>query len=241
MEVKSHPFTLPFVKKELVAKDTFAFYFDRSKENWEFHPGQYIRMILPQDNPDDRGTMRYFTISSSPLDKTYLRITTKVMQSTFKYTLDSLQPGQEVSFFGPSGAFYLQEQEKSHVLLAGGIGMTPFVSMIEYVGLKNLDLDITFMVSFSTKEELVYFEELSKIASLHKNIKVIYSVSHSDENWKGETGRITEDLIKKYVPDISKPLYYIVGPPPMVEATVDLVGNMGIAEDRILQEHFSGY
>lgn len=230
MLTKPHPFTLPFVKKESVAKDTFAFYFDRSEENWEFHPGQYIRMMLPIENPDDRGTMRYFTISSSPLDKQYLRVITKVIQSSFKKTLDSLHVGQEVAFFGPNGAFYLKEEEPAHVFLGGGMGITPFISILEYAAAKKLQNDLTLLVSFSHPDEMIFYDHLSKISNEHPNIHVVYT-----------TERISSELIKKHVADITKPLYYITGPPLMVDAMVKMVGEMGISEDRILQEHFSGY
>lgn len=230
MKIKAHPFTLPFVKKEAVAKDTFAFYFDRSRESWDFHPGQYIQMRLPIENPDDRGTMRYFTISSSPLDKQYLRVITKVIQSSFKMTLDSLRPRDPVSFFGPNGTFYLHEEEPSHAFLAGGMGITPFISMLEYAAAKKLQQDLTLLVSFSKAEERVFFDQLTQISNEHQNIHVVYA-----------TERISPELIKKHIADSSKPLYYITGPPPMVDAMVKMVGEMGISENRILQEHFSGY
>lgn len=241
MSTSSHFFSLPFIKKEQIAKDTFSFYFDRSKENWDFHPGQYIQMMLPNEKSDDRGTMRYFTISSSPFED-YLRINTKVMQSTFKMQLASLKKGQEVSFYGPSGDFYLQEKEHDHVFLAGGIGINPFISMFEYAAAKNLQTQMTLLAAFSKPDELLFFDELTQIGKEHRNMKVIYTVTKPQGTaWKGETGRITEERIRKHIPDVQKQLYYIVGPPRMVEATVALVNEMGIPEDHILQEHFSGY
>lgn len=243
MNIKAHAFTLPFVKKELVAKDTFAFYFDRSKEQWDFHPGQYVRMMLPHENPDDRGTMRYFTISSSPLDTQYLRITTEVIQSSFKKHMFDLKKGQEVSFFGPNGEFYFLEQEKGvHVFLAGGIGITPFLSMIEYAVAKNITTPIYLFDAFSTVEEMIFYDHLKEISKQHPNIHIIFTISHPDgSDWKGDTGRISEGLLKKYLQDVSIPLYYMVGPPPMVEASVKMVEELGVPEERILQEHFSGY
>lgn len=242
MYTKSHTFSLPFVKKKQLAKETFAFYFDRSKQNWDFHPGQYIQMMLSIENPDDRGTMHYFTISSSPTDKKYLRIITKVIQSTFKKTLVGLQPGQDVSFVGPNGEFFLQEENPSHVFLAGGIGMTPFMSMIEYAAAKNLQNSITLFASFSVPEEIIYFDQLAQISNAHQNINVVYTITRPENtSWNGETGRISKELVSKNVSDVKAPLYYIVGPPPMVDATVAMVGEMGIPEEKIFQEHFSGY
>jgi ferredoxin-NADP reductase len=160
-------------------------------------------MMLPIENPDDRGTMRYFTISSSPLDKKYLRVITKVIQSSFKMTLDSLKPGDPVSFFGPNGTFYLYEEEPSHVFLAGGVGMTPFISMIQYAAAKNLQNQLTLLVSFVTPQNFIFFDELSQISKEHQNIHVVYT-----------TERISPELLKKNIPSVTKPLYYITGPPP---------------------------
>lgn len=242
MYSKPHSFTLPFIKKETLATDTFAFYFERTKESWDFHPGQYIQMRLPEKSADERGTMRYFTIASSPLEKQYLRINTKVIQSTFKLTLDSLKKGQGVSFYGPSGDFYLQEQESSHVFLAGGIGINPFISMLEYAVAKNIQAEMTLFAAFSKPDEIIFFDELININNTHENLSVIYTITHPEGTvWKGETGRISENLLRKNILNVKKPLYYITGPPSMVDATVLLLGKMSISEDRILQEHFSGY
>ncbi len=230
MYTKPHSFVLPFSHKEQIAKDTFAFYFERTKEDWDFYPGQYIQMMLPIEHPDDRGTMRYFTISSSPLDKQYLRINTKVIQSTFKKTLASLKKGQEVSFYGPSGDFYFQEKEPSHVFLAGGIGINPFISMLEYAAAKKITNQMRLLVSFSDRKDFIHYDQLSQMSNDHPHINIVYTPE-----------RISPELIQKYITQLEKPIYYIVGPPPMVEATVTMLEEMKVSENRILQEHFSGY
>lgn len=238
-------FTLPFVKKEQLNADTYSFYFDRTKHEFEFDPGQYMRMILPHDSPDDRGTSRFFTIASSPLQKDFLMHTTKIIKSSFKQTLNSLQPGQEVQYWGPTGKFVLQEDSpRPLVFIAGGVGITPYHSMLIFAAQKNLTLPLTLFVSFSIPEEIIYYDELTAIAKEHTNIKVIYTLTRPQESklpWSGETGRVSEELIKKYIDTVSECTYYVSGPPPMVDGTDTLLKDMKISEEQIILEKFTGY
>lgn len=240
----TNKFTLPFIKKEQVAKDTFSFFFDRSKFEFEYVPGQYIRMILPNDHPDDRGTSRFFTVASSPHLTDHIMITTKVIQSTFKYSLHDLTPGTEIQFYGPLGSFVLDVNEKAqHIYLAGGIGLTPYHSMLTYSAEKNLEIPQTLFVSFSTREEMVFYDELTHLKEKNKFLNAIYTISHPEnsDGWSGETGRVSEAMIRKYVSLTGKEIYYISGPPAMVDATQGMVSKMGIDEEHIRIEHFSGY
>lgn len=242
MGTKPESFYLPFVKKEKIAKDTYSFYFDSAKQNFSFLAGQYVDMILPIKNPDYRGSERSFTIASSPLNKKYLMITTKIMKSSFKKALVSLKPDQAVEFNGPWGEFVFKEEETfPRVFLAGGIGITPFHSTIAYAHSKILSIPITLFVSFSRWEDVVFYKELSDISKENPNVKIIYTITHPDPQWKGETGRISEGLMKKYVLDISDPRYYIVGPPNMVADMEEIVVKMGVPSEKIFIENFSGY
>ena len=243
--VQPKEFYFPFVKKEKLARDTYSFYFDPAERGFNFLPGQYVRMTLDIKNVDSRGSSRSFTISSSPLEKDHIAITTKIIESSFKKRMLKLAAGEKVKFFGPMGGFVLDEKEKGQrVFLAGGIGITPFHSMITYSHKKKLSIPITLIVSFSSVEDLVFYKELSDIAKENPYIKIIYTVSHpeeSDKPWNGEIGRVSEDLIKKYVPSFLNPLYYIVGPPKMVAAIEEVVKNMGVRNEKIFIENFTGY
>lgn len=236
-------FVLPFLHKVQVAKDTYSFFFDRTKHDFSFIPGHYIRITLPHENQDDRGSTRLFSLVTSPNNTKELAITTRVLQSSFKHALANLIPGTEVQFFGPMGRFLLDETISSPlVFLAGGIGLTPFHAMLTYANEKNLQNNITFIVSFSTVEEVAYKEEFEQIAQRHPNIKIIYTVTQSStSSWQGETGRISAEMIKKYVQNVLQPLYYIVGPPKMAEAMEGIVKEMGVPMEQIKKEQFVGY
>jgi ferredoxin-NADP reductase len=220
---------LSFAKKEKIAKDTYSFYF--FKKEFSYLPGQYIRMVLPHESPDDRGTSRFFTISSSPHEKDYVIITVKIIQSSFKNALIELKPGARVKIFGPLGNFILHDDEQEPlVFLSGGMGVTPFRSMLSYAAAKNMKLPLVLLASFSNHEEKIFHDELMMINREHKNMEVIYSNT-----------RISEDLLRKYIPDLSQPKYYLVGPPAMVEATRELLESLNIDEEKILTESFTGY
>src|SRR5438105_2307349 len=107
----SFQFSFPLLKKEQIAPDTYSYYFDRKHTNFDFFPGQYVRITLPIIATDGRGASRFFTIASSPLEKNYIMITTKRGQSDFKNALANLPTGQSINMFGPIGGFYLRDDE----------------------------------------------------------------------------------------------------------------------------------
>lgn len=227
----ANEFTLPFIKKEEIAKNTYKFYFGRGEKTFDFLPGQYVRMIVPHDNPDDRGTSRFFTISSSPLETDFLIITAKIIKSSFKNALLNLPSGAPIKIFGPLGTLVLRDDEKGPlVFLSGGMGITPFHSMLSYAATKNMKVPLTLFSSFSKNEERIFYEELTQISKQHPAINVIYS-----------DDRISENLLRKYIADVSKPIYYLTGPSAMVEATRELLMSLNIDEEKILTETFTGY
>lgn len=227
---KAISFTLPFIKKEKVAKDTYTFYFKRDKKLFDFEPGQYVRMSLPHD-ADERGTTRYFTISSSPLNKEYLTITTKIIKSTFKKILFDLEEGTEVNFFGPMGWFLLPKDEKEEkVFIAGGIGVTPFHSLLTTLAEEKLPAAVTLLATFSSDEDAIFFNELTEVTKKNQDISVVYSFS-----------RISDETIKKHISDLYKSVFYIVGSEEMVATTKKVLVDLGVDEEKIQTEDFTGY
>lgn len=235
-------FTLPFLRKEQVAQDMYSFFFDRTvKKDFDFIAGQYIRMFLPHSSPDDRGTSRYFTIASSPTENDYLMITTKVVQSSFKKTLFNLKEGDIVEFFGPSGSYVLDNSQRPHIFLSGGMGITPFRSMLTFASDKTFPIPITLIASFPKEETMVFYEELQAIANKSSKFKVVFSLTQPGKNWEGERGRITDNLLDRYLKRKGNETFYVAGPDAMVDNTRELLVNMGIDVEAINVEYFSGY
>lgn len=221
-------FSLNFIKKEKIAKDVFAFYFER--KNFNFLAGQYIHLYLSVGNEKGRGNSRMFTISSSPLEKDFIFIAVKKGKSLFKKSLFELVPQTSVKFYGPSGSLVLNKIRSPYVFLSMGIGITPFRSIIKYVTQKKLNIQITLIASFATKQDFCFYEELMNISKVHSSIKIIYSLS-----------RINVTRIKKYIDNTNKYLYFIVGSPSAVSDLEGVVSGMGVADEKIFIEDFEGY
>src|SRR5258706_9842318 len=216
---------LPFVKKEQIAKSTWSFYFAR--DNYPgFFPGQYnIVTIIPDLNKNTPNLSHEFTICSSPSEMNNIMITTKIekKRSKFKEILFRLKPDAEVQFEGPKGGFYLRAEDKtSRVFISGGIGITPFHSMINFAHEKKLKIPITLFASFSTKEEMIFFEELNEISNRNDYIKTVFLKE-----------RISEELIKKYAKDFQTPIFMLAGPPKMIDDITPILRSIGVEEENI--------
>ena len=156
--MKAAKFELKFLKKEKVGENIFSFYFDTFATGFDFIPGQYIKIYLDITKVDDRGSSRYFTISSSPTDKGFITITTKIVKSSFKKALGNLRSGDLVKIFGPIGYFDFDiKNKKNKLFLAGGMGITPYHSVLRYLNDKKLKIPIALIASFPTKKEVIFY------------------------------------------------------------------------------------
>lgn len=238
---------LKFVEKKDEAEGTKSFIFEPERPI-KYIAGQYYYFTLPKLNyPDPRGETRHFTLSSSPTEGNNIMITTRVRQeSGYKKTLNELKPGDVIEGEGPNGSFVLNGSETAQqVFLAGGIGITPFRSMIKYVVDKKVATPIHLIYSNSTVEQITFrkeFEELSKLGL--PNLKIDMTVSkpeESREKWSGIVGRIDENLVAKLAGSYIKPVYWLCGPPPMVDALEITLSKMKIPGGQIVLEKFTGY
>lgn len=230
------------VKKEKNSSDAWDFYF-RKPKSFQFEAGQYIKMWMEIKHPDDRGVTRYFTLSASPTEE-HLRITTRILKSTFKLALADVKIGDKVKMRGPWGDFILPQENKnsSLVFIAGGIGMTPYRSILKYVFDSGIKRNITLFVSYKTEDQILFREELEKISSENPHIKIITTITDENEkNWEGERGRITPDVLKRHLDSLKDNLYYIAGPDPLVEGVKKLLLSAGVVQDMILEDGFPGY
>lgn len=231
-------FTLSFIGKKKESSDAFTFYFEKPND-FNFIPGQYIKMILNIKNPDERGNSRFFSISALPKEP-HLSITTRIIQSSFKKTIIRLKKGDKVNVRGPYGSFTLDETEtRPLVFLTGGIGITPFRSMFIYAFYKKLKIKMTLFASYSNLQDAIFYEELRSIAE--GNFKFIVTITRPDPGWKGEAGRIDIEKIKKHIVNPQECVYYIAGPQSMVENLTEIVKSMGISGDQLKTENFPGY
>lgn len=190
-----------------------------------------MEWTLPHPHTDLRGNRRYFTIASSPTEKDIMigiRISTP--GSSFKRKLSNLQSADTLVASQIAGDFILPDDPaKKLVFLAGGIGITPFRSMVKYLLDTSRKLDIILIYAAKNEGEFVY-KELFDEAVKKLGIKVYY-----------KTGRIDAGFIQKEVTDYHERLFYISGPPAMVSSLNHLLKSINISSSHIKTDFFSGY
>jgi len=225
-----------------LSPDIAGFVFEK-QPGFTFEPGQFLQWTLPHQNPDNRGINRYFTISASPTES-FLMLTTRFSQngSTFKKALQSLEPGKMIAADNLEGNFTLpQDQNQPCVFLAGGIGITPFRSMIKYLIDRNEQRAITLLYSAKSAQDFV-FKDLFDEAKEKINLKVVYLISeNAPANWPGRTGFIDFKLIQEEVPQCLRNLFYISGPKSMVGSFTKTLKDNGVDASKIKHDFFPGY
>lgn len=226
-------YTVSLKKVEQLTPSVSAFFFEKP-DGFIFLPGQYITVqVLDAHYPYD------FTISSSPLDNEYLMVITNNSTTEYKQKLFSLKTGNTVSISGPFGGFYLRETDASQkVLLSGGLGITPYLSMTRFYAQKKLTFPLMVIATFPTKNDIVLHDELISLEKENQHIKITVSVTREEGSWDGHTGRITESLLTELLPNLHAPIFYICGSPRMVEATEDLLLSLGVSEEKIKVEQY---
>ena len=209
-----------------------------------FVPGQYMEFTLGHARPDSRGNRRYFTIASSPTEDT-LRLGVRFYErgSSFKRALYGMNA--RARFFGGqiAGDFTLPRDEtRKLAFLAGGIGITPFRSMLKYLVDTNQRRDAILFYSNRVADEIVYKDVLAE-AEARLGIKTVYTLTDTGaipRGWTGGRGRIDERMIREAAPDYRERTFYLSGPPEMVRAYERVLRGMGVARAQIKKDFFSG-
>lgn len=227
-----------------VGTDTFDFIFDKNR-NFSFKPGQYMEWTLKHRSPDTRGNRRYFTIASSPTEsEIHLGVKFYPEPSSFKNRLLALPVDGEIIASQTSGDFVLpKESEKGLVFIAGGIGITPFRSMIKYLLDTNQKRDITLLYSNKKVSDISYKEVFDQ-AQRNLGIKTFYAITDKNEIPVGPfmyNGFIGKEIIQIQIPDYMNKSFYISGPHGMVDAFEKTLKSMGIPKRNIKIDFFPGF
>lgn len=207
-----------------------------------FLPGQYMEWTLANVPYDNRGNRRSFTIASSPTEQVvHLGIKYYDPASMFKYTLAQLKPGDTVYASQLSGNFTLSGNEhKKLVFVAGGIGITPFRSMVKYLSDKQIHADILLLYLVGDPAEFAYMTEFRAAAAY--GVRVIPIVTRTDYAAPNiVSGKLSPAMIQQLVPDYQQRLFYISGPNVMVHSTSEYLRELGVPHSNIKTDHFSGY
>jgi ferredoxin-NADP reductase len=200
---------------------------------------------LGHARPDNRGNRRYFTIASSA-DEREVRIGVKIYPgaSSFKRSLLAMRPGNEIVASQLAGEFVLPaNQQEKLVFMAGGIGITPFRSMIRYLLDRRERRPITVFYSNRTAPEIVYADVLED-ARKELGIRTVYTLTDANNippDWQGRTGRVDAEMIARVVPDYRERTFYLSGPRSLVVGFQEVLRKIGIPKSRIKTDFFPGF
>lgn len=255
---KSSQLELTLIEKDVVeGTDVMSFKFSNQKEDkplLDYIAGQFAFFDVGEVYNDPKGPIRHFTISSSPTEN-FIMFSTRIRDSPYKKRLSTLEEGAKVKVRGPEGQFVLhQDYSKPAVFLSGGIGVTPFRTMIKYATDKQLPVKIIMFDSNRNHSNILFKKEFDDWASINENLRIIYTISEGDQreqsslsttnDWKGEYGRIDKAMMMKYVDTevLKNSIFYICGPPSMLKAMKALLQeDLEIPKERIKLEEFTGY
>ncbi len=223
--------------------EVISFIFDLEGQSFTYCPGQYVPYELDALTfPDERGPHRHFTISSSPTEKGIVMFTTRIRGSGFKETLRNAPLGYELSMGVPAGLFVMPEGEtRHHVFIAGGIGVTPYRSILRQATDMKNPINVIMLYFNHSAANIVFRQELGEIALQMPTFRLIHVLSEPELGWTGEKGKLDEMLLQKWVPDAEKRLFWISGPPALVEAYKDLIKRIGVSDGAIRTDRFIGY
>ena len=195
--------------------------------------GQYLHYVLNHAPTDDRGSDRWFTISSAPYER-HIVVTTRFASakgSTFKKTMKALKPGDNIEITDVEGDFTVTDPKKEYVFIAGGIGITPFRSILMQAAHEGTPLRVTLLY-VNRNPRVTYKKELESMRRRNPNFTLHYIFSPQ---------RIDKEMIQNLAPNLKKSLVYVSGPEPMVENVGKMLKELGIARNRIKQDWFPGY
>ena len=212
-----------------ITPDTYSFWFV-PEQPMRYQAGQFIELTLQHEDADTRGIRRWFTLSSSPTEPR-LAITTKLPvagTSSYKNFLYQMRPGSHAAMSSPMGDFVLPRNVQAPIVfIAGGIGITPFRSMVRWLIDNGEQRRVYLLYGAESLEHFAFRDELESY-----NLSSKYQVGlHS----------ITSSSVLELIRPLVKPLVYIAGPEPMVEMLVANLQADGVPQRQLVTDYFSGY
>lgn len=246
MSVVANPtvYQVRLTKRYEVAERTMAFQFEKP-EGFTFKAGQSVDMtLINPSETDGEGNGRAFSIASAP-EEGMLLAATRMRDTAFKRVLGALPIGSQVKVEGPFGNLVLHNnQSRAAVFLAGGIGITPFRSMLVHSTNEMLPHRIFLFYANRRPEDATFLDELQALKGKNQNFTLIATMTEMEKShrpWHGETGLISKGILSRHLKDAVSPIFYIAGPPRMVKGLHTMLTEIGIDDDDIRWEEFGGY
>jgi|TARA_B100001971_G_C18189506_1_gene537741 Na+-transporting NADH:ubiquinone oxidoreductase subunit F len=231
MEVKEHKLKIKEIIDETSKVKVFRCEIPKDTEI-DFCCGQFFMVSI---EGDEENLKRAYSIASSPSEKSFIDIGLDKV-GKFSTKLFNTKPGDTLIFKGPYGKFHFEEEMKNNlILIAGGTGVTPLMSIVRLANGKKLSNKIKLLYSVKTPEDIIYKDELEKIKNENSNFDYLATITRPEENdnWTGRTGRIDKELLKESIENIEDSLYFLCGPAEFVKGTIQFLEELGAAKDQI--------
>jgi len=217
--------------------DVTSFRFPRPAE-LTYKPGQFFYVTIKQG---EKELSKHFSFSSSPTENDFIEFTKKFTDHEYSMALKASKTADWARIDAPYGEFTFDGEYQKIVLLGGGIGITPFISICKNATDKRSNSRITLFYGCRTENDIAFRQELEQMQQENKNLTVHLILNQPSDQWKGATGVISADMIKKELPDFSDNVFYCCGPPPMVNAMQSMIESMGLPKNHLKLEYFVGY
>jgi ferredoxin-NADP reductase len=237
-----HQMTL--VDRQRIARDTMAFWFDATETGFGFRPGQHADFIFA--HPDTRGILegsRTFSFASSPRDKRSIMIAMRMRKTDFKTELLAAALGTKFVVSRPRGSFSLHTDiTRPAVFLAGGIGITPVRSILQWATEERLPHKLYLFYSNRDLDDAAFMGEFEDMTAQNPNFTLIPTITgRRTLAWPYENGHIDREMLTRHIRGVKGPVYYIAGPSGMVTAMSEMLNASGVNDDDIKVEEFGDY
>jgi len=238
-------FPVSLKRREEIAAGTWAFTLGLGGRELPFVPGQALDLFLVDPpHSDPRGPQHAFTIAGTA-GPDAIQIATRIRESVWKQNLLEMPFGAKLEAEGPWGDFTLPATPGDIVMLAGGIGITPFRAIAQDATARSLPYDLSLIHSNRTPEETPFLAELRRWTTANHRLTYVPTMTqmeHSHAPWVGLRGRIDAAFLDEVLDDHrAEARYMVAGPGAFVAAVVAALGEVGIAPDHIASEDFPGY
>lgn len=230
--------------KHAVAEGTMAFRFEKPA-GFAFKPGQAIDLFLPVEPGQSESQSHAFSIVAAPQESELVIATRMREGSAYKNALGSLEIGSPLELDGPFGSLTLHRKpERAALLVAGGIGITPFMSMLRNAAANPGAQELLLLYSNRRPQDIAFLAELEGLQERMVNFRLLATVTDMDGTpsiWKGAKGKIDSAFVSHAIQGLPDPIAYVSGPPALVQAMRSVLAGAGIDEDDIRSEEFFGY
>lgn len=237
-------YVVPLKAKQEIAIDTLAFTFDTSATDFTFKPGQYAYFtIINPKYPDGDQNRRIFSFLNSPTVKDEVTILARIRDTGFKKNLAELEVGESIQMSRAIGFFNLHQNSAiPAIFIAGGVGIAPLFSHLNFAVDTKLDHKITLFYSNQTPQTTPYLFDLLELKEKYPSLTLVPTITRSfKKSWPFHFGRVDTQLLTQYLGETWHGNFYLAGPVRMVDAITDTLLRHGVPLQKIRQEAFTGY